>query len=255
MTDAIALTPRAPFSGLVDGRALAPDRLARLSSAELAALRLPVEGQGSVPLGDLCRIAGAGTDTLRCEGDWSAVHGLGNAMAGGRLEVTGSAGRDAGAAMQGGVLIVQGDAGANAGGARPGGSRGMTGGEIIILGQAGNETGARMRRGLIFVGGAAGEGTGRSMIAGTLVIAGAAGPQSGTWIKRGSLIALAELTIPATYRYACSYHPPAVPLLLGRLARLYGARISSEQVRGRYRRFSGDLAESGKGEILAWMAA
>jgi formylmethanofuran dehydrogenase subunit C len=255
VTDAITLTPKAAFPGLVDGRALAPDRLAGLTGSQLGKLLLPVEGRGSVPLGDLCRIDGDTSQKLRLEGDWSAVDGLGTGMAGGRLEVTGSAGRDVGACMVGGVVIVQGDAGANAGGARPGGSRGMAGGEIVIRGGAGSEAGARMRRGLIYVGGAAGEGAGRSMIAGTLVLAGPAGQNTALWNKRGSIIALADLAIPVTYRYACSYHPPAVPLLLGRLARLYGARIGPEQIAGRYRRYSGDLAESGKGEILAWMAA
>lgn len=255
MTDVITLTPKAAFTGLVDGRALAPDRLAGLTGSQLGALPLPVEGRGAVPLGDLCRIVGDSSQTLRLEGDWSAVNGLGSGMTGGRLEVTGSAGDDVGLGMLGGLVIVEGDAGANAGGARPGGSRGMAGGEIVIRGRAGNEAGARMRRGVIYVGGAAGAGAGRSMIAGTLVIAGPAGPNLALWNKRGSIIALAEFTIPVTYRYDCSYHPPTVPLLLGRLARLYGARIGAEQIAGRYRRYSGDLAESGKGEILAWMAA
>lgn len=255
MSEAIVLTPKGPFPRLVDGRALAPDRLVALTPKELAGLSLPVEGQGSIPLGDLCRIDGDSSPTLRLEGDWSAVDGLGSGMASGRLEIGGSAGRDLGAGMGGGAILVRGDAGANAGGARPGGNRGMTGGEIVIHGLAGGEAGARMRRGLIFVGGAAGDGAGRSMIAGTVVITGAAGANTGVWNKRGSIIALGAVPIPATYRYDCSYHPPAVPLLLGRLVRLYGARIGPEQVQGRYRRYSGDLAESGKGEILAWMAA
>lgn len=255
MTDVITLTPKVAFPGLVDGRALAPDRMAGLTGAQLGKLPLSVEGRGSIPLGDLCRIAGDSSQTLRLEGDWSAVNGLASGMTAGRLEVNGPAGADVGVGMVGGVVIIEGDAGANAGGARPGGSRGMAGGEIVIRGRAGNEAGARMRRGLIYVGAAAGAGAGRSMIAGTLVIAGPAGPDLGLWNKRGSIIALAEFAIPVTYRYACSYHPPAVPLLLGRLARLYGARIGAEQVAGRYRRYSGDLAESGKGEILAWMAA
>jgi formylmethanofuran dehydrogenase subunit C len=230
VTDVITLTPKAAFTGLVDGRALAPDRLAGLTGSQLGALPLPVEGRGAVPLGDLCRIVGDSSQTLRLEGDWSAVNGLGSGMTGGRLEVTGSAGDDVGLGM-------------------------LAGGEIVIRGRAGNEAGARMRRGVIYVGGAAGAGAGRSMIAGTLVIAGPAGPNLALWNKRGSIIALAEFTIPVTYRYDCSYHPPTVPLLLGRLARLYGARIGAEQIAGRYRRYSGDLAESGKGEILAWMAA
>jgi formylmethanofuran dehydrogenase subunit C len=255
VSDAITLALKQAFAGRVDGRALAPDRLSGLTAAELGRVPLLVEGRGSVSLGDLCRIDGTSSQTLRLEGDWSSVDGVGAGMASGRLEIAGSVGASAGAVMQGGVIIVRGDAGPNAGGARPGGSRGMTGGEIFIQGSAGSEAGARMRRGVIFVGGAAGEDSGRSMIAGTLIIAGAAGVNTGLWNKRGSIVALGAITPPATYQFACRYHPPAVPLLLGRLARVYGARITPEQANGPYRRYSGDLAESGKGEILAWMAA
>jgi formylmethanofuran dehydrogenase subunit C len=251
----ITLSPKLRFKGVIDGAALAPDRLAGLSGPDLARVILTIEGQGPVALGDLCIIKGDASTTLRCEGDWSAVTGLGTGMASGRLEIRGNAGRDLGVTMSGGAIIVSGDAGANIGGATAGASKGMVGGEIIVLGRAGPNAGTRMRRGLIFVGGDAGDGTGQSTIAGTLVLAGRVGRNLGLWNKRGSIIALTEPAIPATYRYACSYHPPAVPLLLGRLARLYGAPISPAQAGGRFKRYSGDLAESGKGEILTWMAA
>ncbi|MEO8031852.1 MAG: formylmethanofuran dehydrogenase subunit C [Gemmatimonadota bacterium] len=255
MSDAITLTPKSPFKGLISGEALAPDRLAALSGSQLSALLLPVEGQGTVALADLCRIEGDGATTLRCDGDWSAVSGLGSGMASGRLEFTGNSGSDLGVGMQGGVIVVRGDAGANIGGAPAGASKGMTGGEIIVFGRAGANAGCRMRRGMIYVAGAAGTGAGQSMIAGTLVLGAAAGNNLGLWNKRGSIVALGQVAIPVTYGYACSYHPPAVPLLLGRLARLYGAPLTPAQAGGQYRRYSGDLAESGKGEILAWMAA
>ncbi|HTO74249.1 MAG TPA: formylmethanofuran dehydrogenase subunit C [Gemmatimonadales bacterium] len=255
MSDAITLTPKGAFSGRVDGRALAPDRLAGLEVSALAALPLIVEGQGQVRLGDVCGIGGANSDRLICEGDWSQVDGLGAGMKSGRLEIHGSAGSDLGVAMQGGAILVRGNTGGNAGGAAPGASKGMTGGEILVGGNAGRETGARMRRGLIFVAGTTGEDSGRSMIAGTLVIGGAAGANTGLWNKRGSIVVLGTIDLPATYRFACRFHPPIIPLLLGRLMRVYGARISPGQAGGEYRRYSGDLAESGKGEILAWMAA
>lgn len=255
MSDAIVLTPKAPWRGIVSGDALAPDRLATLTGADLGEVSLQIEGQGPVALGDLCTIKGAESTTLRLEGDWSAVSGLGAGMVSGRLEIRGDAGNDLGVVMSGGAIVVSGNAGANIGGARAGASKGMLGGEIVVLGRAGANAGTRMRRGVIFIGGNAGEGAGQSIIAGTLVLAGSAGRNLGLWNKRGSIIALAEVAIPVTYRYACSYHPPAVPLLLGRLATRYGAPISREQVAGRFQRYSGDLAESGKGEILAWMAA
>ncbi len=255
MSHAITLTPKSPFTGRVDARALAPDRLAALDAATIAMLPLGLEGHGMVPLGDLCRIDGVNQARLVCEDDWSLADGLGAGMKSGHLEVSGSAGADVGMAMQGGAIVVRGDVGANAGGAAPGASKGMTGGEIIVRGDAGREAGARMRRGMIFVAGSTAEDAGRSMIAGTLVIGGAAGANTGLWNKRGSIVTLGSIDLLPTYRLACRFHPPAIPLLLGRLIRVYAVAITPAQAAGEYRRYSGDLAESGKGEILAWTAA
>jgi hypothetical protein len=92
------------------------------------------------------------------------------------------------------------------------------------------------------------------MIAGNIVILGVAGPDAGLWSKRGSVAALGGITPPASYRYACTYHPIHLRVMLLRLQTRYGLRIRKRQVSGLYHRYSGDMAELGKGEILEWTA-
>ena len=154
--------------------------------------------------------------------------------------------------MSGGVLEVTGNAGPRAGGASLGAKRGMTGGEVIVRGSAGPEAGAGMRRGLVAVAGDVGEGAGRATLAGTVVVFGTTGPNPGQWSKRGTILALGPVSPPATYRYACSYRPEYVGLLLRHLADRHRLPVTHEHLTGSYRRYSGDLAELGAGELLAW---
>jgi formylmethanofuran dehydrogenase subunit C len=130
----------------------------------------------------------------------------------------------------------------------------MTGGELIVRGSAGSETGAGMRRGLLVIAKSAGDRTGLGMIAGSVVVFGAAGAETGLWSKRGSVIALGQITPPATYVYACTYQPVHLRLTLKKLQIRYGLTVHRRYLTGFYHRFSGDLAEVGKGEILQWTA-
>jgi formylmethanofuran dehydrogenase subunit C len=155
--------------------------------------------------------------------------------------------------MAGGRIDVWGNAGDNAGGARPGAARGMTGGEIVIRRAAGADVGARMRRGLVVVAGDAGRGAATGMIAGTVALLGQAGPGAGRFVKRGSLVTLGAIGRPGTFRYACTYRPPHVALLLRYLRARYGLEIADRYITGRYERYAGDMAEVGKGEILQWV--
>ena len=93
------------------------------------------------------------------------------------------------------------------------------------------------------------------MIAGTVIILGAAGPDTGLWSKRGSVVALGTITPPETYAYACTYQPIHLRIILERLRSRYRLPIQRKHVTGLYHRYSGDLAELGKGEILAWTSS
>jgi formylmethanofuran dehydrogenase subunit C len=254
MSDQVILTLRAPLEHRLEADAVVPDRFPALGARAIAGLPVWYGGQPAA-LGDFFTVTGERSDRVHVQGDVTRAVGLGAGMTNGELVIEGAAGRDTGAAMAGGAIDIRGSAGDNAGGALPGASRGMTGGEIVIRGNAGADAGARMRRGLITVTGDAGQGTGRGMIAGTVVIFGAAGTGTGRWLKRGSIVSFGAVVRPASFRYACTYRPPHVRLLLRYLATRYGLPMTESQVGGRYHRYSGDLAELGKGEILEWAGA
>jgi formylmethanofuran dehydrogenase subunit C len=126
----------------------------------------------------------------------------------------------------------------------------MTGGEIIVAGRAGDDAAARARRGLVVVGGSTGAFAGRAMVAGTLLVFGRVGPSPGEGNKRGSLVCLGGVSVPATYRLACTYEPPFVRVLMTYLARRHGLAIDPQARDGLYRRYCGDAAGPAKGEIL-----
>jgi len=213
-----------------------------------------LERDGQVPLGDLFEVKGNPAGRGRFTGDLSQADRLAAGLSEGTVTVEGNLGNEAGLGMAAGALVIEGDAGARTGAAAPGFKRGMTGGELIVRGSAGAEAGASMRRGLLVIGGSAGDRAGLSMIAGNVVVFGAAGVDAGLWSKRGSIAALGGITPPATYAYACTYQPIHLRVMLLRLQTTYGIRIRKRQLAGLYRRYSGDLAELGKGEILEWMA-
>ncbi len=254
MSAGIGARLREPLGSAVDMGAVLAGSWSALSAAELAGRPVLVNRETAVPLGDLFELTGTPAGRIRFEGDLARAGRLGAGLAEGGVVVDGSVGDDAGLAMSGGSLAVHGDAGARAGGAEGDARRGMTGGELIVRGSAGPEPGIRMRRGLLVVGGDIASHAGPGMIAGTVIVFGNAGPAPGRWSKRGSVVALGPVDIPPTYRYACTYQPDHLRLTLLRLRRRYGMAVDERYVSGLYRRYSGDLAELGRGEILAWTA-
>jgi formylmethanofuran dehydrogenase subunit C len=112
-----------------------------------------------------------------------------------------------------------------------------------------------MRRGLVAVSGSAGACTLLSSIAGTVVVCGATGPDAALWNKRGSLVCLGPVEPAAAYRYACVFQPVFLRLLFRRLREVHGMPVTPAHIDGRFRRYSGDFAETGRGELLAWSPA
>lgn len=272
MSDPIVLRPRAPLAGTLDLTGVVPDRLAALSNAEIGALIVRYGGE-PVRLGEVLSIQGERSPRVHFIGDFSRATALGagmkdgevvadgdvgadagRVMRGGRLEIRGRAGDGAGVAMVGGTLEIRGDAGERLGAAPAGEKRGMTGGEIVVRGSAGAEAGAAMRRGLIVVMGDAGARAGMGTLAGTIVVGGRTGPEPGVFARRGSIIALGAIEPPTTYRFACVFEAVYVRVLLRRLVARYSLNVDSSRIEGLWRRYSGDLGELGKGEILAWTA-
>jgi len=245
----ITLTLRTALAEALEFDGILPERVAGLSENEIAALPVWLAGR-ELQVGELFTVRGQRSAHLRIEGDLTRASRVGAGLSGGRLDVVGNVGDDAGMAMTGGVLTISGNAGDRLCAATPGAAKGMTGGEAIVFGAAGSETGARARRGLIVVGGDAGAQTARDIIAGTVVVFGCTGPEPGRRSKRGSIVAVGGIDVPSTYRFACTYEPPYVRLLMTYLRRTYGLPVGDDVISGRYRRYCGDLGDPGKGEIL-----
>lgn len=241
----VTLTLRDGITDRIDASAIVP------GGQDLAHAACWV-GRQRAAVGDVFQIDGASSDEVRVRGELAHVDGLGARMSAGVLTIDGDVGHDTGLAMAGGLIRVRGSAGDRLGAPLPGASRGMTGGEIIVTGNIGRDAARRVRRGLIVVGGDAGPGAAHAMIAGTILVAGRLGPGAGLWSKRGSVIALGGIEIPVTYRYACTYHPPYIPVLLRYLQRTRQFETQARFAKGRYRRWTGDVADVGKGEILEW---
>jgi formylmethanofuran dehydrogenase subunit C len=255
----------------IEAECLTPDNLAGKSIAEIAAQ--PVQcGNAPAPLGEFFSVEGDAADKeILIEGDCGRVKRIGVGMASGRITVRGDVGMHLGAEMAGGEIHVHGlagdwagaemrrgrihvhgDAGHLVGAAYRGGNVGMRGGVILIEGKTGNEVGARMRRGLIAVGGDAGDFAGMAMIAGGVFIFGRPGLRPGAGMKRGTLAfgGGAPSLLPS-FRYDCDYRPVFLNLYFRQL-RAWGFAVQERLFAGSWRRYSGDLVETGKGEILHW---
>lgn len=252
----------------IDASPLVPQALAGKSPAEIA--HTPLLGWNeSFAVGDLFSVSGQDAERIVLEGlDGSMLRvaaGLsagevtvighageyaGESMRAGALVVRGEAGDYLGAGMRGGIVSVSGNAGAFAGSGRAGEMKGMSGGCIVIRGNAGDRAADRMRRGLLLIEGSAGAYCASRMLAGTLVVLGRVETHTGYLMRRGTLLLADSRAVPLpTFNDNGRQDLLAIRLLLESLAR-YGQafrRFARSQV---FRRWLGDLAVEGKGEML-----
>ncbi len=246
---------------------LSPERLSGLSSAEIERLPLAV-GNRREYVGDWFRVRtddeavvtfegpcarvdciGAGMAAGRIVVQDDAGAYLGRGMRGGELSVSGSAGYGVATDMRGGTIRVRGNAGDAVGGSIPGSAAGMRGGAVVIDGNAGAQAGQRLKRGLIVVGGDVGPICGAEMIAGTVVIGGSAGGNPGVAMRRGTIIGLGGAAMIGPTFADCGVHDLVIFRLLARhLVTLGLAALASRLAP--FRRWAGDAAVGGKGEIL-----
>lgn len=265
----ISISVRDPIKETIEVEVFTADRFADLDEKQIAALPVWI-GKHRAHVGDFFRVRGGRSARSRVEGDLSKVDGIAAGttggemlivgdvgrrvalrMKGGWVDVRGNAGDDAGVAMSGGALRIAGDAGDRLGASSPGAERGMSGGEIVVGGSAGADAIPRMRRGLVVIAGNLGKDAARAAFAGTLVVLGRMGANPGRGNRRGSIVAAGRIDIPPTYVYSCTIQPPWLRLLLTYLRRQYGLGVDDRVLEGRYRRYSGDAGEPGRGEILA----
>lgn len=260
------LNLRAVPPGRVDMTGVLPETMAGRTANDIAAQVVRVNGN-PVALGDLFDVTrddddvlaihthsdrldflgrGMGSGTLHVEGP--AGHYVGQDVHGGEISIRGDVGDCAANGMTGGVLRVYGNAGDWLGAALIGDRTGMSGGVVVVEGDVGDRLGDRMRRGLIMIRGKAGDACGARLMAGTIVVAGGCGDQPGFGLRRGSLIlGQAPALIPDTFT-----NSGLVDLTYLGLLHRYADGIQSGIVPAATsaRRYMGDQAFGGKGEIL-----
>lgn len=253
-----------------------PDDLRRLQPLELAGLdavqaaREPMSDlPGSPAIGELFDV----TEDSRGQGDHLTLDTgtrrldfLGRGMTGGTLRIAGNAGAGLGQGLLGGTIIVEGDCGHYAasdmrsgrievmgdaghflGGALHGDRHGMAGGVVVVHGHAGDRAGHRMRRGLVLVGRGCADACGAGMLAGTIVTP-RCGATPGLGLRRGSLIVhCPPADLPVTFNDSGPVDLTWLRLLSRAAADWLPGLLPAA---GSARRYCGDLACGGKGEIL-----
>lgn len=251
----------------LSAEALLPERLAGRSVGDIEKLPLAV-GRTRAAVGDWFRVAAGDGEAMEIEGpcrrldrigagmargsitvrgDAGAYLGLG--MRGGSITLEGSAGFGAATDLRGGTLRIAGDAGDGLGGALPGAAAGMREGTVIVGGNCGDAAGAMLHRGLIVVGGSVGAGCGAEMIAGTIVVGGGLGAFAGAAMQRGSLLALGGGAPLGSGFVDCGVHDLVFLRLLARHLATLGLDALARRI-GPLRRFAGDGAVAGRGELL-----
>jgi formylmethanofuran dehydrogenase subunit C len=244
-----------------------PHLLAGKTAREIARIGVQTTRR-PLTIGDVFRLRMGNAEHIRIEGPADRLdrigHGMtggeivvdgdagsqaGRGMTGGRLTIKGNAGPWAASAMRGGHVEISGNAGERLGGPLAGEMAGMRGGVVVVRGDAGCRAGDRMRRGTIVVEGRTEERAGSRMIAGTLILTGAAGPLPGYLMRRGTIVLGSNSVELSPTFIDCGMHDLIALRLLATFVAGYSAR-AARLLRRPLRRFAGDMAVLGKGEIF-----
>lgn len=265
---ALTLTLKTAPAQRVDCSPLTPDLLAGKSAADIAAIELH-SGNRKLRAGDLFNVAGDDASQLvfhnssakldfvgaHMKGGSITVHGdvgayLGFQAKNADITVNGSAGAYAASGMAGGSLKVNGNVGDYLAAAIPGDRKGMKGGLVIVTGNAGDRAGDQMRRGIVLIEGNAGAYCASRMLAGTIGVLGSVGDYVGYGMRRGTLLLFSTPKLHATLQDCGSHTLPFLSLVFKSLRDLPSKFAQINQ--NRVRRYAGDLANDGKGEILVF---
>jgi formylmethanofuran dehydrogenase subunit C len=265
----LCLTLRETPAQRVDMSPLTAGHLLGKGIEDVASLELAT-GNRKVRLDSLFSISGTFASELEIHGSCDRLDRIGAGMSHGRVVVRGDVGAYLGAGMSGGSLVIRGNAGAYAatgmrGGrihvygstgdflaaARPGERHGMQGGLVLIDGDTGARLGDRMRRGMVLIEGNAGDYCATRMVAGTIAVWGTVGKLPGLGMRRGTLLLQRPSgALPPTFN-DCGEYPLNFLVLLVRSWRTLRSKYSTLPDAGlRVRRYMGDVANGGRGEIL-----
>lgn len=175
---------------------------------------------------------------------------LGMQMKAGTINVSGDAGLYAACEMKNGLIQIEGDAGDFLGGALPGNRQGMKGGTVLVKGNVGQRAGDHMRRGQILIEGNAGDYCGSRMVAGTIAVMGTVGRYAGYAMRRGTLLLWNQPQLSATFNDCGSHTLAFLPMFFASFKSLNSKFADTSAAFNRVRRYGGDMAETGRGEIL-----
>jgi formylmethanofuran dehydrogenase subunit C len=263
----LVLTLRGRPDQRLDLAPLVPHRLAGMTEAEIEKIELQTTRR-RVAVGDVFRLRMGDAKQVRIEAscdrldrigqemmggeivvDGNAGARTGRLMKGGRLTIRGSAGPWTASGMKGGAIEIFGDTGDRLGGPVAGEVAGMRGGMVLVHGRAGDRAGDRLRRGAIVIEGGAGAYAGSRMIAGTLVVLGRAGPLPGYLMKRGTIV-MGDTSEELSPTFIdCGVHELVALRLMADFLGGHSVR-AGKLLRRPLRRFAGDMATLGKGEIF-----
>jgi formylmethanofuran dehydrogenase subunit C len=252
----------------IDCSPLTPDQLAGKSAVAIAAIELnsgnqklrtdavfDIDGDDSrhIIFNNSCsRLDFSGSrmqsGRITLHGDTGAYLGL--HMHGGEIIAHGNAGDFAASGLRAGMIHIHGNAGDFMAAAIVGDRKGMAGGVVIVTGNVGDRAGDQMRRGILLIEGNAGNYCGSRMLAGTIGVLGNVGGYTGYGMGRGTLLLAHMPALHATIQDCGSHTLPFLSLMFKSFTNLPTrfAKINKNRVR----RYAGDLANDGKGEILVF---
>jgi len=256
----LVVTPTRQFKIPVTAECLSPDFVAEKSLREIELTQI-WEGNRKVKLGSLFKVAGEigrtpNDCTIRIAGNVNAVRRIGYAMSGGSIQIDGNAGMYLGEEMQGGTIAVagnaeswlgtqmrgghidvNGNAGDSIGGSVRGGTKGMRGGTITIHADCGTEVGAWMQNGIIRVKGNCDLYAGVHMKNGTILVEHACQGRIGAQMTGGKIIVLGNTGgVLPSFQFEDIREK---------------AKAGEEKIPGPFYVFSGDVNESGRGQLFA----
>jgi formylmethanofuran dehydrogenase subunit C len=254
----ITLVPKRAFTLPVEGKSVSPDLFANKSAKEIADLEM-YEGNRKLTIGDLfdVKVDKSSSDDvqIKIEGNIPTVRNVGYKMSMGQITVEGDVGMHLGESMKGGNIVVSGNAGSWAGSqmidgtieikgntgnyigaAYRGSTKGMKGGKVIIHGNAGHEVGNHLNGGLIKVLGNVGLHVGIHMVNGTIFVQGTCAGRAGGQMTNGKII-LAGPSEDVMPTFTIEDVKKKV-------------KVDGEKIEGPFYRFTGDLADNGKGKLF-----
>ena len=268
---ALTFTLKATPAQRLDCSALIPDNLNGKLPADIGAILLD-SGNQKLRTDSLFAIAGDDVSDIVLDNSCGKLDYLGCGMTSGRITIHGGAGSYLGLHMRSGEILLHGDAdvfaasglaggfihiNGNAGdflaAAIAGDNIGLRGGTVIVTGNACERAGDQMRRGILLIEGNAGSYCASRMRAGTIGVLGSVGSYAGYGMHRGTLLLARPPQLHATLQ-DCGVHTlPFLSLMFksfGTLPTKF-AKMQENHVR----RYAGDIANDGKGEVLVLQPA